>query len=336
MKGRALVLFLSGMKIAVVGAGAWGTAVGILCAKAQHKVTLITQFKEQATALKKLGENAEFLPEIPVPPEIEATADYGALSDQECIFLGCPSKALPDVCQQLSRCSLRSDVYFISLCKGLQPDRLALPSDVFQSFQLPYTFAVLSGPTHARDVALGNPTAVVVASKSEEVVRYLQKQLQWSTVRIYRSQDVRGVELAGCLKNAYAIGAGMSDGLGYGDNGKCAYITCALKEIITIGLALGGEKKTFLGFSGLADLMATCVGAWGRNRQFGQDWVRHQCPPDASVTVEGYATVQSFYMLCQQKHIQAPLLEVLYEILYKKLPMKEAIQKVLSSKPMPE
>ncbi|MDR0444853.1 MAG: NAD(P)-dependent glycerol-3-phosphate dehydrogenase [Puniceicoccales bacterium] len=320
------------MKIAVVGAGAWGTAVGILCAKAQHSVTFITQFEEQALALQRLGENAEFLPEIPVPPEIVATADYGALSAQECIFLACPSKALPDVCQQLSHCALNTEACFISLCKGLQPDRLALPSDVFRSFQFPHIFAVLSGPTHARDVALGKPTAVVLASESESIARHLQKQLQWSTVRIYRSQDVYGVELAGCLKNVYAIGAGISDGLGYSDNGKCAYIACVLKEMTSIGQALGGQKKTFAGFSGLGDLMATCVGSWSRNRQFGQDWVRNQRPPEAATTVEGYSATQSFYKICQQKHIQAPVLETIYEILYKKLSVKDAIHRLLTSK----
>jgi len=324
------------MKIAVVGAGAWGTSVGILCAKAGHAVTFITQFAEQASALKKLGENAEFLPGIPVPPEIEATADYAALADREYIFLGCPSKALPEVCQQLGAVPLRPEACCISLCKGLQPDRLALPSEVFRSSHLPCALAVLSGPTHARDVALGKPTAVVVASETRTVARHLQKQLRWPTVRIYHSEDLRGVELAGCLKNVYAIGAGMGDGLGYGENGKCAYITCALREMGAIGQALGGRKKTFAGLSGLGDLMATCSGAWSRNRQFGQDWAQRQRPPEGPTTVEGYTAVQAFYLLCQQKHIRAPLLEGIYEILYKKLPIATAIQRLLANRPAGE
>ncbi|MDR2377360.1 MAG: NAD(P)-dependent glycerol-3-phosphate dehydrogenase [Puniceicoccales bacterium] len=324
------------MKIAVVGAGAWGTAVGILCARAKHRVTLITQFAEQAVMLKKLGENAEFLPGVPVPPEIEATADYGALSEQECIFLACPSKALPEVCQQLTGCSLDAESCFVSLCKGLQAERLALPSDVFHSFNFPNPFAVLSGPTHARDVALGHPTAVVVAAESEDMTRHLQRELRWPTVRLYRSQDVRGVELAGCLKNVYAIGAGMNDGLGYGENGKCAYLSCVLQEMTAVGQALGGKKRTFAGFSGLGDLMATCGGAWSRNRQFGEDWVRNQRPPAAAITVEGYVATQSFHLLCQQKQIQAPILESIYEILYKKLPVLTAVERILSRHPSQE
>lgn len=327
------------MNITVFGAGAWGTSVAVYCNRIGHNVTLVPKFEEQAAIMLEKHENVDFLPGVSLPGGLKITTNVEiGLRFADVAFIGCPSIGLVDLCNEIKSASERTESHpiLVSLCKGIQSEKLETASVLINNILPNFEFCVLSGPTNAKEFADGYPAAMVLATLSSKA-QWLQKELTSSTVRIYTNNDVLGVELAGCLKNVYAIGAGVCDGLKFGYNTKAAYLTRALHEMVNIGCALGGKKDTFYGLSGFGDFVATCMGPWSRNRTFGErigsGETIEQIFKTQKAAVEGYKTARAFYNVCQEHGLDAPIISAIYAGLYEHKSVQELVY-MLANRPL--
>ncbi|MDR1413788.1 MAG: NAD(P)-dependent glycerol-3-phosphate dehydrogenase [Puniceicoccales bacterium] len=330
------------MNIAIFGAGAWGTAVACYCKQIGHGVTLLPKFEEQAEKIIKYSENVDFLPGIPLPSEIKITTDVAiGLANADVAFLACPSVGMEDLCRNLQESSrnLRQLPILISLCKGIQNENLEVASDLIERILPNFEYGVLAGPTNAREIAEGGHAAMVLASKSGKIYE-MQKAFNSERIRIYSSADVKGAELGGCLKNVYAIGAGICDGLHLGDNAKAAYLTRSLREMISIGVALGGQAETFYGLSGFGDFIATCMGEWSRNRTFGERIASGESVDEIfasqKAAVEGYKTAKAFHLMCEKLEIEAPIMAELHSVLFLEKPISDTVNALINRPLRPE
>jgi glycerol-3-phosphate dehydrogenase (NAD(P)+) len=311
------------LNAAVVGAGAWGTAFALHLARLGHRVVLVPRREEHAAALRAERENRDYLPGLPLPETLCVDADEGrALAGVQLVLVACPSHSLAETCAKLrARLPREGGPWVVSLTKGLENTRYLRPSQILCEELPGARVAALAGPTNAAEVARGQPAAMVLASEQAEAeLRGLQAALSGPTLRVYTSTDVAGVEYGGCLKNIYAIAAGCCDGLRLGDNAKAALLTRALAEMVRVGTALGARAETFYGLGGFGDMVATCHGAWSRNREFGQRIGEGARVADLlgarKSVVEGYRTVQSFAGLCQVRGLEAPILQEVYRLCY--------------------
>ena len=315
------------MTCVIFGAGAWGTAVAVHLDRLGHTVTIVPRRLEMALKLATERINHDYLPKHKLPPSIQVGLEPApALMDADIIFLACPSKGLTDLLKQIGPDIQKSSAKIvISLCKGLDQNTLQRPTELIQKAVGKIPAATLSGPSNANEVAHGNPTAMVLASTADEAtLRTVQAAISGPTLRVYTSNDVAGVEIGGTLKNVYAIGAGLCDGLKLGDNAKAAFLTRSLQEMIRVGVALGGKSETFLGLSGTGDLMATAHGSWSRNRTLGQSIAEN---PEATIAslktrrdaVEGYRATDSLSQIAKSHKLDAPILFLLQKILFEGL-----------------
>lgn len=326
------------MNFTIFGAGAWGTAMAIHIARLNHPVVLVPRRSEQAESLNQLRENKDYLPGFVLSKSIEITSDLGiALKDADVVLLACPSLALRELCITIKEHLPKNHSVkaFITLCKGLESKTFLPPATVVKDIFSNELCGVLSGPTFAGEVAEGKPTAITLATtQDDEITIKIQAALSNGKLRVYRSKDLYGVEYAGCLKNVYAIGAGICDGLDLGDNAKASYLTRSLYELVKLGTVLGGHPETFYGLSGFGDLVATCFGAWSRNRTFGQ-MVAEGGEPESIIkkqktVVEGYWATDCFYKLLSQKQLEIPILTEIHQILYKGKSPKEALTSLMN------
>ncbi|GAB1488978.1 NAD(P)H-dependent glycerol-3-phosphate dehydrogenase [Opitutaceae bacterium] len=312
------------MNFAVLGAGAWGTAFAIHLCRLGHTVTLVPRRFEQALELSSSRVNAEYLPDVTLPPSLQLGHELTpVLLEAEVVVLACPSHALRETCERLAkgRAGATRLRLALSLAKGLELGTHLRPSEVIAAVLPDLLIGALSGPTNAGEFARGLPAAMVLATnRHDPLIAEVQVALSSPTLRVYTSDDLAGVEFGGCMKNIYAIAAGCCDGLKLGDNTKAALLTRALAEMVRVGASLGARQETFYGLSGFGDLVATCHGAWSRNREFGQrlgegssvaDLVAHR-----KTVVEGYKTAQSFHGLCVARGIDAPILTEVNSILF--------------------
>jgi glycerol-3-phosphate dehydrogenase (NAD(P)+) len=312
------------MNFCVAGAGAWGTAFAVHLARLGQSVSLAPRRPAHAAALTAARENTDYLPGIALPPALHIASDLAPLlAEADVVLLACPAQALRETCGRI-RAALgpTSRVRFvISLAKGLEVGTHLRPSQVIADVLPGLLVGALTGPTNAAEVARGLPIAMVLAAnRVDPLVAQVQVAASGSTVRIYTSDDLAGVEFGGSLKNIYAIAAGCCDGLHLGDSAKSALLTRALAEMVRVGAALGARLETFYGLSGFGDLVATCHGGWSRNREFGQkigegakadELIAHR-----KTVVEGYRTTESFYGLCHERGIEAPIMAEIYRVLF--------------------
>ncbi len=311
------------MNFAVIGAGAWGTAMAIHLAKMQHTVTLVPRRFEQALALSSARENADYLPGLTLPPSLQIGHELvPVLMEAEVVLLACPAQALRETAARVrDALGLATQLKLVlSLAKGLELETHLRPSEVIAQVLPGVAVGSLTGPTNAAEVAQGLPAAMVLAATaSAGLLEAVQTEISGASLRVYLSDDVAGVEFGGCLKNIYAIAAGICDGLGLGDNTRAAMLTRALAEMVRVGVALGAQRETFYGLSGFGDLVATCHGDWSRNRQFGEQIGRgasiESLLAHRKTVVEGYKTTESFHGLCQQQGIEAPIMAEVYAAL---------------------
>ncbi len=311
------------MNIAVLGSGSWGTAMAVHLHRQGHTVTLVARRMEQAMEIASTRRNDRYLPGVHIHEDIQLGCELKpAVMEAEVVLLACPSEGLRPLCAELQQClstawNLRMA---IAMCKGLESETLLRPTEVI-SGELPGLISgVLSGPTFAWEIAEGKPGAAVLASGSDDaVLKNVQQALSGPGLRVYRSADIVGVELGGCLKNVYAIGAGICDGLGLGHNAKAAYVTRALAELVRIGTALGGERTSFHGLSGAGDLMATCYTEGSRNYSFGLAIGKGSTPDEASAAskgvIEGRRATDCLQTLCAGRGIDTPILDELHGVL---------------------
>ena len=326
------------MNCCILGAGAWGTAMALHLDRCGHTVTLVPRRMEHALSLSSSRENKDYLPGYNLPNSIQIGCEIDpVLMEADVVFLACPSKALRSLCEQISSAmdSAWQLKLFIVMCKGLEMKSLKAPSEVVQEFFPAIECGALSGPTFAGEVAAGNPTAVTFAVSSIfQSIEMYQEAFSNLSLRVYLSNDVRGTELGGILKNIYAIASGLCDGLKLGDNAKAALLTRSLNELVQLGQLLGGERETFYGLSGFGDLVATCSGSWSRNRTFGEKIAFGETPESIinrqKTVVEGYQATDCMQRLCNQKGLDAPILGQIHAVLYDGKSPRMALQSLMS------
>ncbi len=323
-------------KVAVLGAGSWGTALSIVLADNGHDVRLWTHRKEQAVEINETNQNSRYLG-ISLPKSITAYHDIElALEEVEAIVLVVPTNAIREVCQKI-KTLLSDDITLIHASKGIEPETLKRISELIYEEIPTYHYeniVVLSGPSHAEEVALRHPTTVTVAALNEEKAKFAQNLFINNCFRVYTSNDVIGVELGGALKNIIALGAGISDGLGFGDNAKAALITRGLAEIIRLGRALGANPLTFQGLCGVGDLIVTCTSVHSRNWKAGNCLGKGKnldvILEGMGMVVEGVRTTKAAYQLSEKYDIEMPITKGLYEILFENKPPKVVVEQLMS------
>jgi len=327
------------MNIAILGAGAWGTALAISLSK-RHRVTLWARDAEQIAAMSASRRNQRYLPEIPLPQELHLSADLNAaLADAELILLVVPISALRATLHRIAE--LPASIPVIWACKGFEAGTALLPHQVVAEILPPYFLhGVLSGPSFALEVASGLPTALTLASSDGEFARQTAQSLHHARLRIYSSTDVVGVEVGGAVKNVLAIAAGISDGLGFGYNARAALITRGLAEMTRLGLKLGGSAETLGGLSGAGDLILTCTGDLSRNRRVGLLLAQQQALPDIlrqlGHVAEGAYTVREVHHLAQRLGVDMPICAAVYRVLYEQVAAASAVEDLLSRTPNSE
>ncbi len=324
------------MKITMLGAGAWGTALALSLSQ-RHRVTLWARNAEQIAAMRATGRNQLYLPDVPLPPELHLEHDFvAALAGAEMLVLAVPISALRETLRKVTKFS--APVPVIWLCKGLEADTALLPHQVAAEV-LPKAFqrAVLSGPSFAQEVAQGLPTALTLACRDEEFARQAAHNLHNSRLRIYASTDVVGVEVGGAVKNVLAIAAGISDGMGFGYNTRAALLTRGLSEMTRLGIKLGGRAETLGGLSGVGDLILTCTGDMSRNRKVGLLLARqHELPyilRDLGHVAEGVYTVSAVHKLVRRLGVDMPICEAVYRVLYEQVEAASAVEALLKRVP---
>jgi len=313
------------MKFCVVGAGAWGTAFALHLARGQRSVALVPRRPEQAAAISSARENREYLPGVMLPPGVRVCEGLAeGLQGADVVLLACPAQTLRQTAANVRAALGRGDAprLVISLAKGLELGSHMRPSQAVAEELPGVMVGALSGPTNAGEVARGLPAAMVLAARGDEsVVQDVQSDISGPTLRVYTTDELAGVEYGGSLKNVYAIAAGCCEGLGLGDNAKAALLTRAVAEMVKVGGSLGARRETFYGLSGFGDLVATCHGAWSRNREFGQRIGEGRGIAELlagrRTVVEGYETTRSFAGLCAERGIDAPILGETNAILFK-------------------
>lgn len=314
-------------KIAVLGDGGWGTTLAIVLNKKGFSLALWSAFKDYAIYLDKKRANPKFLPAIKIPKTIKITADLKeSLNNASIIILAIPSQYLRPVLGKIKRFDL-SRAIIVNVAKGIETASLKRMSEVIADELGEIKQAMLSGPTIAREVALGIPTTAVISSKDLAVAKYLQGIFNSERFRIYTNKDLIGVELGGSLKNVIAIACGISDGLGFGTNTKAALLARGLAEMTRLGKKMGANEKTLFGISGLGDLVTTCISPFSRNRflgeQIGKGKKIKTIIKQLQMIAEGYPTTKSAYQLSEKYNVAMPITQEVYSVLYKnKNPLK--------------
>ncbi len=319
------------MKVTVIGAGAWGTALANLLCRNQHAVTLWAHEPAQVNEMSATRLNDVFLPGVPLDSQMNFECDLDrALADCQYAVIAVPSKFFRAVTSRVSG----FDKIAVSVTKGIEYDSGLTMSGVLEKTMPKATVAALSGPTLALEVARNIPAAIVAAHPDSRIASDIQLLFNQPTFRVYTSSDVLGVELGGALKNVLAIAAGIADGLGFGDNAKAAMITRALAEMRRFGIACGARAETFGGLSGLGDLTVTCFSRLSRNRAFGERVGRGE-KVDAIIgsmvsVAEGYPTARSAYQLARKLNVETPIIDEVYAMLYDGKEIHESLRDLMS------
>ena len=324
------------MRIAVIGAGSWGTALANLLAKKGLEVILWAYERELVERLQATWVNDLYLPEIKLDGRLQFTGELAAaVTGRQVVVLVSPSQVMRRVVEQL-RPSLERDCLLVSAAKGIENDTLLLMSEVLEQVlggALASRCAYLSGPSFAREVAAELPTAVAIAADEGEVARSAQELFHTDYFRVYTNPDVVGTELGGALKNVIALAAGVSDGLGFGHNARAGLITRGLVEMARLGAAKGAQAETFAGLAGMGDLVLTCTGDLSRNRTVGMELGRGrklgEILSGMRMVAEGVKTTLSAYQLAQQLGVAMPITEQMYRILYADKSPRQAVSELM-------
>lgn len=322
--------------ISVIGAGSWGTALALVLADNKHHVKLWARREDLAEEINHHHTNEKYLPGITLPASLRATTSLAeSVEDTDAILLVTPTKALREVLPELKGL-ITNPVSIIHASKGIEPGSLMRISQVIEE-EIPEALrksvVVLSGPSHAEEVSLRHPTTVTVSSKDIKEAEYAQDLFINSNFRVYTNDDIIGVELGGALKNIIALGAGLSDGLGYGDNAKAALITRGLAEIARLGASMGANPLTFMGLTGIGDLVVTCTSVHSRNWRagnlLGQGKSLDEVLENMGMVVEGVRTTKAAYHLAKEQNVEMPIATILYEVLFNEKHPKDAVDQLM-------
>ena len=318
------------MKTAVVGSGAWGTALALLLCKNGHDTTLWCHRPEKAAQILDTRENPR-LPGVPVPPELTVSADPGCVRGCPLVVIASPSFPIRQVCGSVAP-YLDSDTVMVSVTKGIESGTLLRMSEVVAQ-ETGRDVAALSGPCHAEEVAREIPTGCLAASENREIAEFVQDTFMSDAFRVYTSPDAVGAELGGALKNVIALCAGVADGMGFGDNTAAMLMTRGLTEIARLGISLGARKETFAGLAGVGDLIVTCTSRHSRNRRagilIGQGMSPQQAMDAVGAVVEGYYAARSAMELCRRQQVEMPIIQAAWQVLYENADPRETVKSLL-------
>ncbi len=322
------------MRCAVIGAGAWGTALANLLAENGHETILWAFEPEVADAIAMRSENPRFLAGVALHPSLAATDDLAvATAEASLVLFAPPSHALRLVAREAAA-GIPSGVPLVVATKGIEADRLALMTDVVAEEIPGHPVVALSGPSFALEVAQHLPTALVAACEDAEVAQLVQRTFSTSAFRVYTQRDVVGVELGGALKNVMAVATGIADGLALGFNARAALITRGLAEMTRLGVALGADPLTFAGLAGVGDLVLTCTGSLSRNRQvglaIGEGATLAEVLAGRETVAEGVATTQSAQALAARMGVEMPIVAAVHRVLFERQPARWALVELMT------
>jgi glycerol-3-phosphate dehydrogenase (NAD(P)+) len=322
------------MTIAVIGAGSWGTALAIHLGRAGRPVSLWVREPELLELINRRRENHWFLPGVPLPESIRVTGHIeDGLRDADIVIMAVPSEFFGAVVKNVAP-ALMPGVPVVSATKGLDPHRHLRMTELLAEACAGRAVAALSGPTFAREVALGRPAAAVIACANDDVGPALQRHLGSRELRLYVNRDIVGVEIAGALKNVVAIATGLADGLGLGENARAALITRGLAEIVRLGVALGATPLTFAGLAGLGDLVLTCTGSLSRNRTLGLEVARGrtraEVEAETRMIAEGVRTIASALALAAKVNVTMPICTEVGAVMFDDKPARDALADLLA------
>lgn len=323
-------------KVSIIGAGSWGTALGFVLADNGHDSLIWARRAEQADEIATQHMNNDYLPDVLLPENLTATSDLErAVQHANIIVLAVPTIAMRQTCQHIQSLVTEPKI-FVHVSKGIEPDSLKRMSEIIEEEidDTLHKVVVLSGPSHAEEVVLRHPTTVAAASSDSAAAQRVQDVFMNAYFRVYTNLDVIGVELGGALKNVIALAAGISDGLGYGDNAKAALITRGLAEITRLGVRMGAEPQTFSGLTGLGDLVVTCTSVHSRNwkagNRLGKGQSLEKVTEEMGMVIEGVRTTKAAYQLAKHFEVNMPLTEALYGILFGEVPAKQAVDQLMN------
>lgn len=318
------------MKAAVVGAGAWGTALATLLCKNGNDTTLWCRSAEKAENMARIRKNPR-LPGIALPDALHITADPACVSGCQLVVIASPSFPIRQVCQKVAP-YLDPDAVMVSVTKGIENGTLKRMSEIVAE-ETGHRVVALSGPCHAEEVAVGIPTGCLAACEDRALAEFVQDAFMAESFRVYTSPDVIGTELGGALKNIIALCAGVVVGLGYGDNTKAMLMTRGLTEMARLGVSMGAKKETLAGLSGIGDLIVTCTSMHSRNNRagilIGQGKTPREAMDQVGAVVEGYYATKSAWELCRHQGIDMPIVEAAYRVLYEQMEPRQVIQNLL-------
>jgi glycerol-3-phosphate dehydrogenase (NAD(P)+) len=320
-------------RIAVIGAGGWGTALSVIWARQGLAILLCGNDPSRVEELRTSRENNAYLPGVNLPKAIGLTSDLHSCADADLIVFVTPSTALRETAARLAKVKINSKAVLLSCIKGIEHGTGKRMSEILSQIFPQHTIAVLSGPNLAAEVSHELPTATVLACTKRDCAAELQKYLGTPRFRIYTGEELAGIELGGALKNVFAIAAGAGDGLGLGDNSKAALVTRALAEMVRLGTKMGGELRTFYGLSGAGDLMATCFSQQSRNRRVGEQLAKGRSLDEITASMgtvaEGIPTAKSAHECARKLGVETPIIEQVYSLLYEQKPSAQAMEELL-------
>ncbi|MFU0823947.1 NAD(P)H-dependent glycerol-3-phosphate dehydrogenase [Clostridium sp.] len=320
--------------IAFIGGGSFGTALSIMLSKHGYKVNIWDRNENIVHDINVKRENIKYLPSVTIPVNVTAFLELRkAVEGNKVIVLSVPSHAIREVSKNIKD-YIDKDAIIVSIAKGIEENSLKRLSEVIEE-ELPNNpVVVLSGPSHAEEVALDIPTTVVVASKHIEHAKKIQDMFMTNKFRVYTNDDIIGVEIGGAVKNIIALAAGVSDGAGYGDNTKAALMTRGMSEIVRIGTKLGAKKETFFGLSGIGDLIVTCTSMHSRNRRagilIGKGIKVEDACEEIGMVVEGVKSCSAFYKLKEQLDVSMPITDTLYKVLFENKDPKYGVYELMA------
>ena len=321
-------------KVAVLGAGAWGVALGILLDNNGHAVTMWTGLQSEADMLKNDREKKISLPGVKIPESMDITIDLDeAIADKDVIVMATASRFIRSTSAKL-RGKVRDGQIIVNVAKGIEEETLMTMTDIIED-EIPGCDAVvLSGPSHAEEVGRKLPTTVVVGAKTAKTAKYVQDLFMNERFRVYTSPDILGIELGGSLKNVIALAAGMADGMGFGDNSKAGLITRGIAEITRLGVAMGGKIETFGGLSGIGDLIVTCASVHSRNRKagvlIGQGMSMEDAMKEVNQVVEGVYSAKAAMKLAEKYGVSMPIVEQVNKVLFENKTVHEGLADLMS------
>lgn len=321
-------------KVAVIGSGSWGTALAVMLQKHGHDVVIWSRRQDAVDQMQKERENKEYLPGVILPEGLKFTAEREkAVKDAEIIILSVPSKAVRQTAMDFAP-HFKPNQVLVNVAKGLEENSLKRLSQVIQECVPQCKVCVLSGPSHAEEVAREIPTTCLIASENAETAKMVQGEFMNPRFRLYTNTDMVGVEMGAALKNVMALAAGISDGLGFGDNTKAAIMTRGIAEMSRLGIEMGGKLETFAGLSGIGDLIVTCTSMHSRNRRagilLGQGKSLAETLAEIKMVVEGVNTVEAAYTLAKEHNVEMPITNAIYEVLFQGKNAEQAVLDLMS------